>query len=48
MASEKALDKPEAAGRKPPRKERPPQAQPPQIQPPILNEGQELVRDSHC
>jgi hypothetical protein len=48
MASEKALDKPEAAGRKPPPNERPPQSQPPQIQPPLLNDGPELVRDSHC
>jgi len=48
MASEQPLDKPDATGRKPPRNERSPQSQPPQIQPPLLNDGPELVRDSHC
>jgi len=48
MANEQHQDKPAATRRKPPPNERPPQAQPPQIQPPLLNDGPELVRDSHC
>ena len=48
MANEQPLDKPAAAERKTPRSQHSPKQQPPQIQPPLLNDGPELMRDSHC
>jgi len=48
MATEDASNKPAATGRKPPRDQRSPSPQQPQIQPPLLNDGPELLRDSHC
>jgi hypothetical protein len=47
MANEQPLDKPGATGRKPPQNEPLPPSQLPQIKPPLLNDGPELVRDSH-
>ena len=48
MANEQALNKPAAKVREATRNELSEQSQPPQIQPPLLNDGPELVRDSHC
>jgi hypothetical protein len=48
MSTEDASNKPAATGRKPPRDQRSPLPQQPQIQPPLLNDGPELLRDSHC
>ena len=45
MASEEDFDKPAANRREPSRDEDSEQSQ---IQPPLLNEGPELMRDSHC
>lgn len=47
MVSEEDFDKPAANGREPTRDEDSEQSQS-QIQPPLLNEGPELMRDSHC
>jgi hypothetical protein len=46
MASEQDRAKPAETGRKQRREQ--PSPQPPHIQPPFLNDGPELVRDSHC
>jgi hypothetical protein len=46
MASEYPLDKPAVADRKQPRT--PPLQPAPQTGSPLVNDGPELVRDSHC
>jgi hypothetical protein len=48
MASEYPADKPALADRKQPRTLRQPLQPAPQTGSPLTNDGQELVRDSHC
>lgn len=48
MATTPSLDKPAAAGAKPPREKASPRTQPPQVFPPLLIHGPELMRDPHC
>jgi hypothetical protein len=48
MASEQSSEKAGNTGREQPRDQRPPSPRQPHIQPPFLNDGPELVRDSHC
>lgn len=48
MATSPSLDKPVAAGTKPPRDKASPRAQPAQVFPPLLVDGPELMRDPHC
>ena len=48
MANEEDFDKPAENRREPARNEHAEQEQPLQIRPPWLNDGPELMRDTHC